>query len=184
MECYKPDKSLNRRRFLRSAAAAGASLTLRYRILIHPGWLDAKALEREWQSFRKTTDIQARAEPAKDETIQEQLTKTPGRLQFTRQMPFGEAIEQIRNCVEPPLKIAVLWRDLYDKADIDRTTAINMDEISGVSIGTVLELLLASVSGRYDQLGYAIDDGVIIIATIESLPNRLKPRVYDIADLL
>ena len=32
--------------------------------------------------------------------------------------------------------------------------------------------------------GYLIDDGVIIIATVESLPNRLKPRVYDIADLL
>jgi hypothetical protein len=99
-------------------------------------------------------------------------------------MPFGEAIEQIRNCVEPPLQIAVLWRDLYDNADIDRTTPINMDEISGVSIGTVLDLLLASVSGRYDQLGYTIDDGVIVIATVESLPNRLNPRVYDIADLL
>jgi hypothetical protein len=99
-------------------------------------------------------------------------------------MPFAEAIDQIRNCVEPPLQIAVLWRDLYDNADIDRTTPINMDEISGVSIGTALKLLLASVSGRYDQLGYVIDDGVIIIATVESLPNRLKARVYDIADLL
>jgi len=163
---------------------AGASLTLRYRILIHPGRLDASALEHEWKLFQETADLQARAEPAKDETVREQLSKTRGRLQFNRQMPFGEAIEQIRNCVEPPLPIAVLWRDLYDNADIDRTTPINMDDISGVSIGTALELLLASVSGRYDQLGYTIDDGVIIIATVESLSNRLKARVYDIADLL
>jgi hypothetical protein len=73
---------------------------------------------------------------------------------------------------------------LYDNADIDRTTPINMDDISGVSVGAALRLLLASVSGRYDQLGYTIDDGIIIIATIDSLPKRLKPRVYDIADLL
>jgi hypothetical protein len=163
---------------------AAETLTLRYRILIHPGRLDANALEREWQSFQKTADLQARAEPAKDETVQEQLSKARGHLQFNRQMPFGEAIDRIRNCVEPPLQIAVLWRDLYDNAEIDRTTPINMDELSGVSIGTALELLLAGVSGRYDQLGYTIDDGVIIIATVESLPNRLKARVYDIADLL
>jgi len=163
---------------------AGQGLTLRYRILIHPGRLDTSALEREWQSFRKSIDVQSGARSQSDDATQEQLSSTHNRLQFSRQMPFGEAIEQIRNCVEPPLQIAVLWRDLYDNADIDRTTPINMDEISGVSIGTVLDLLLASVSGRYDQLDYTIDDGVIVIATVESLPNRLKPRVYDIADLL
>jgi len=167
---------------------AGESLTLRYRILIHPGRLDTNALEREWQSFGRTVDIQsgneAGARSQSDQTIQEQLSGTHGRLQFNRQMPFAAAIDRIRNCVEPPLQIAVLWRDLYDNADIDRTTPINMDEISGVSIGTALELLLASVSGRYDQLGYVIEDGVITIATVESLPKRLKARVYDIADLL
>jgi hypothetical protein len=163
---------------------AGANLTLRYRILIHPGRLDADALEREWQSFLKPVGVQSTAGSAGDDAIQEQLSSSRGRLQFNRQMPFAEAIERIRNCVEPPLQIAVLWRDLYDNADIDRTTPINMDEISGVSIGTALKLLLASVSGRYDQLGYVIDDGVIIIATVESLPNSLKARVYDIADLL
>jgi hypothetical protein len=159
---------------------AGQSLTLRYRVLIHPGRLDTNSLEREWQSFRFLTD-DLRFPVEKSTTDNRQSTI---HLQFNRQMPFAEAIDRIRNCVEPPLKIAVLWRDLYENADIDRTTPINMDEISGVSVGTALELLLASVSGRYDLLGYAIDDGVIIIATIDSLPNKLKARVYDISDLL
>jgi hypothetical protein len=171
---------------------AGKSLTLRYCVLIHPGRLDEDVLEREWKSFSKLTGPAARIEPTKrsateyqsDSEGYEQLDKPLGRLQFNRQMPFAEAIERIRNCVEPPLNIAVLWRDLYDNADIDRTTPINMDDISGVSVGAALRLLLASVSGRYDQLGYVIDDGVIIIATTESLPNKLKARVYDIADLL
>jgi len=167
---------------------AGKSLTLRYRVLIHPGRADKNLLEREWKSFSKAADSLAQTESSTeyqgDEAIDKQLTKPPGRLHFSRQMPFAEAIDQIRNCVDPPLKIAVLWRDLYDNAAIDRTTPINMDDISGVSVGAALKLLLAGVSGRYDQLGYTIDDGVIIIATIDSLPKRLKPRVYDIADLL
>ncbi len=99
---------------------AAETLTLRYRILIHPGRLDTSALEHEWQSFGFV--IEKSATGNRQSTIH---------LQFNRQMPFGEAIEQIRNCVEPPLQIAVLWRDLYDNADIDRTTPINIDEVSG-----------------------------------------------------
>ena len=59
-----------------------------------------------------------------------------------------------------------------------------MDAISGVSPGTALKLLLASVSGGYDRLGYIIDGGVIMIATVESLPDRFETHVYDISDLL
>ena len=178
---------------------AGKSFTLRYRVLIHPGRADKNLLDGEWKSFSKPAGPAAQIEQGKESKLVEWASahrfgdggasptlppKPPGRLQFSRQMAFADAIDQIRNCVDPPLKIAVLWRDLYDNADIDRTTPINMDDISGVSVGAALRLLLASVSGRYDQLGYTIDGGVIIIATIESLPNRLKPRVYDISDLL
>ncbi len=167
---------------------AGRSFSLRYRVLIHPGRVEKNLLEAEWRSFSKSPDTPARTEPSaeyqSDDGNYERLDKPLGRLQFNRQMPFAEAIERIRDCVEPPLNIAVIWRDLYDNADIDRTTPINMDDVSGVSVGAALRLLLASVSGRYDQLGYVIDDGVIIIATIESLPNRFKARVYDISDLL
>jgi hypothetical protein len=59
-----------------------------------------------------------------------------------------------------------------------------MDEISGVSPGSALKLLLASVSGGYDRLGYVVEDGIIMIATVESLPERWENRVYDISDLL
>ena len=177
---------------------ARKSLTLRYRVLIHPGRADKNLLEREWKSFSQKTGPAAQIERGEESKLvgwasahrfgdggaSPTLPKPPGRFHFSRQMAFADAIDEIRNCVDPPLKIAVLWRDLYDNADIDRTTPINMDDISGVSVGAALRLLLAGVSGRYDQLGYTIDDGVIIIATIDSLPNRLKARVYDIADLL
>jgi type II secretory pathway component GspD/PulD (secretin)/TolA-binding protein len=104
--------------------------------------------------------------------------------ELTPEMPLSEAITVLRNSVEPPLTIIVLWRDLYDNADIDQTTPINMDAISAVSLGTALELLLKSISGGFAELGYVVDNGVITIATVGSLPSKLETLVYDVADLL
>ncbi len=106
-------------------------------------------------------------------------------------MPFADAIEHVKKSVRPPLKIAVLWKDLSENADIDRTTPINMDGISGVTAGRALRLLLSSVSGRTDLLDYTVEDGVIVIATAEALrrsrerrPGKMSTRVYDITDLV
>jgi hypothetical protein len=168
---------------------AGKSFSLKYRILIQPGRAEKSLLEAEWKSF---ADIQARIEPLQDsnsrhrtdETVSKELDKPTYVFEFTPNMSFAEAIEQIKYCVDPPLPIVVIWKDLYDNADIDRTTPANIDEISGVSPGRALKLLLTSVSGRSDQLGYIVEDGIIMIATIESLPDRWETRVYDISDLL
>jgi hypothetical protein len=171
---------------------AGESFSLKYRVLIRPGPAEKNLLDAEWKSFSETADAQARIEPAQEPASQhrsdkdtyEELDKPAYVFDFRPEMAFAEAIERIKNCVEPPLPIVVLWKDLYDNADIDRTTPINMDEISGVSPGRALRLLLASVSGETDLLGYIVEGGIIIIATEETLPDRFETRVYDIADLL
>jgi len=100
------------------------------------------------------------------------------------EMSFGEALEELKNSVEPALVIVVLWRDLEEKAEIDRNTAINMDPIPAVRLGTALELLLKSISAGDAELGYVVRDGVIVIATKESLPKKLETRVYDISGLV
>jgi hypothetical protein len=171
---------------------AGKSFSLKYRILIYPGRADKNVLEAEWKSFSRPSDVRARIEPTQkpvsehrnDKATHKQLDKPAHVFEFTPEMSFAEAIDLIKYCVDPPLQIAVLWKDLYDNADIDRTTPINMDAISGISPGTALKLLLASVSGGYNELGYVVEDGVIIIATAESLTEKWETRVYDIADLL
>ena len=171
---------------------AGRSFSLKYRILIHPGRAEKKMLDDEWKSFFRTAGIQARIEPVQDSNarrrtdgaVSKELDKPAFVFQFTPGMSFVEAIEQIKYCVEPPLPVVVLWKDLYENADIDRMTPIDMDEISGVSPGRALRLLLASVSGGYDKLGYIVEDGIIMIATVESLPDSWETRVYDISDLL
>lgn len=116
--------------------------------------------------------------------VYKQLDTVVNLSQFTPEMSFGEAIDIIKNSVDPPLKIFVSWRDLYDNADIDRTTPINMDALPSVSLNTALELLLKSVAGGFAKLGYTIDNGVIKIATAEELGSKLETLVYDISDLI
>lgn len=116
--------------------------------------------------------------------VYKQLDEIVDLTELTPEMPFSDAIEELKNSVEPPLKISPVWGDLRDNADIDQTTPINMDAISAIPLGTGLELLLERVSGGFVELGYVVEKGgVITIATVESLPSELKTFVYDIRDL-
>jgi len=109
---------------------------------------------------------------------------TSGPSTFTPNMSFSEAIDILRNSTVPPLNIAVLWKDLEQNADIYRDTPIGMDGVSKVPLRTHLKLLLMSVSaGSVQNLGYVVEDGVIIIATQGSLHKKMIARVYDITDL-
>jgi hypothetical protein len=98
---------------------------------------------------------------------------------FEPEMAFADAIEILKNSVDPPLRIVVLWSDLIDNAEVDRTTSINMDPMPGVPLRKALELLLKSVSAGIADLGYVIERGVISIATVETLP-RPQDRLLQI----
>ena len=123
-----------------------------------------------------------------------QIPKTPYRQvkrgtanpsSFKPNMPFAEAIEILRNSTLPRLNIVVLWKDLEANANIYRETPIGTDGLSRVPLRTHLKVLLMSVSGGApEKLGYVVDQGVIIIATRDSLPKKLATRIYDISDLV
>ena len=119
-----------------------------------------------------------------DVAVYEQLNKIVDLSQLTPQMPLSEAIEVIKTAVEPALRIVVLWRDLQENAQVDRSTQINMDGLPAVRLGAALENLLKAVSGAFAQLGFVVENGVITVATVQSLPSKLETRVYDITDLL
>ncbi|MCD4831579.1 MAG: hypothetical protein K8R02_07225 [Anaerohalosphaeraceae bacterium] len=97
---------------------------------------------------------------------------------------LDEAIEIIRTAVDPPLKITVRWRDLEENGYIEPDTVIGTRGINGISLGKGLKELLDSVSGGIVKIDYAVEDGVITIATKESLPAQLVPRPYDITELI
>ena len=118
-----------------------------------------------------------------------QATRRPGNLMdpstFTPDMPFSEAINILRYSTSPGLNIVVLWKDLEEHADIYPDTPIGIDGVTGVLLNRHLRSLVDGVSGGApERLGYVVEDGVIVISTLGSLPRRLVTRVYDITDLV
>ena len=111
----------------------------------------------------------------------DEIVDLPG---LSPEMPLREAIRLLENSVEPPLKISVNWGDLYNNANIDQTTPINMDPLTGVRLRVALDLLLQSVSAGVARLGYIIRNGVVNVATQQSLPSNLVPLVYDVTILV
>jgi hypothetical protein len=132
--------------------------------------------------FRKPDEPIGR-EPA-DAAVYKQLDEIVDLSQLAPDMSFGEAIGVLKNSVDPPLKMFVNWRDLYDNADIDQTTPINMDPITAIQLKRGLELLLEAVSGGFANINYIVEGGVLKIATAESLPPVMETLVYDITDLI
>lgn len=108
-----------------------------------------------------------------------------GPSSFYPDMPFGEAIEILRQAANPPLKIVVLWKDLGEITGIDRETPIGMDGMSGVSLRTHLNMLLTAVAAdSTEKLGYVVRKGVVIIGTRPKLPIKQKTKVYDVSDVV
>ena len=119
-----------------------------------------------------------------DMAVYKQLDEVVDLSALTPEMSFSDAIAELKNSVDPTLTIIVLWRDLLESADILQETTINMDGIPAIRLGTGLENLLKAVSGGLVDLDYVVENGVITVATIDSLPSKLITRVYDVTDLL
>ncbi|MBL7152807.1 MAG: hypothetical protein ISS79_03760 [Phycisphaerae bacterium] len=164
---------------------------------------ERKELESQLESAR-TSERQAQAElldaikqgtpkghipkigldPA-DEAVYGQLNEIVDLSALKPTMPLSAAIDEIRNAVDPPLKIVVLWRDLYDNAEVEPTTEINMGGLSGIRLGTGLDMLLKAVAGGLgEETGYIVDAGVITMATTLSLPAKLETHVYQIPAII
>jgi len=102
---------------------------------------------------------------------------------LTLDTTFSDAIDILRNSIDPPLKIVVLWRDLSENADVERDTPIYIEGVPRIPLRTGLKILLRSVSSGLAELDYVVEGGVIIIGTKDSLPAKKVVRIYDISYL-
>jgi hypothetical protein len=104
---------------------------------------------------------------------------------FTRLTPLSEAIDILRHSTTPPLSIVVLWKPL-NSTGVYPNTPIGIDGMAKLRVGQVLNLLTLSLSaGASAKIGYMVDNGVIIISTIDTLAaSQPVTRVYDISDLV
>ena len=122
--------------------------------------------------------------PPVDAAVYKQLETPVDLSALGPDTPFEEAIEMIRTAVDPPLKVVVRWKDLEENAYIERDTVIGIRGLIGIPLGKGLKELLDSVSGGVAKIDFAVEDGIITIATTESLPPNLVTHVYDITDIV
>ncbi|NQV35980.1 MAG: hypothetical protein HQ515_25030, partial [Phycisphaeraceae bacterium] len=119
-----------------------------------------------------------------NEVVYEQLDAIVGMSDLTAELPASAAFEILRESVSPPIQIVVLWKDLFENAEIEPTTPIDMDGLADVRLGTALENLLDALGGGFYELAYVVEGGVVKVGTIETLPQKLETRIYDITDLV
>ena len=127
---------------------------------------------------RQKAEVLARlqGQPAVDprtRATQEQLDKVVDLAGLNREMALSEAIEQLRNAVKPPLPLVVLWNDLREDG-VETTSPIGMDAVNQVRMETALKLLVKSMSAGPIEIGYAIDDGVVIVGTKRAVQSLHK----------
>ncbi|MDI6449882.1 hypothetical protein [Anaerobaca lacustris] len=83
---------------------------------------------------------------------------------LTPQMPFSEAIELLKNAVEPPLPIVVLWKELQQLSGIEPATPIGMDGLPQVRLETALKTVIEAVGGgQRPAVSYQIDNDVVVV---------------------
>ena len=155
-------------------------------------WSQTNALAGEKSSYQKKTDkvppkvARSRiVRPVlKNRALYKKLQQTVDLSALTLHTTFSEAIELLRNSTEPSLKIVVMWKDLSENANIEQDTPIKIDGVPKIRLYTGLDILLMAVSSEFAKLGYIVKDGIIVIATKDSLPVKMNTRVYDVSYLL
>lgn len=82
------------------------------------------------------------------------------------------------------VSILLKWKELSG-VGILRTTTVKV-EAKEEPIGKVLEALLAQVQGAKEKVGFAVDDGVVVVSTVADLESAAYQvvKVYDVRDLL
>ncbi|MHC4727688.1 MAG: DUF4139 domain-containing protein [Planctomycetota bacterium] len=102
-------------------------------------------------------------------------------------MSFGEVIEKLETSVRPPIQIQPNWKDLIENAEVEPTTPARMGPLGGIKLRKALEILLTNVTsaqlGEFGELTYVVDEGVILIGTVDMLPPKMETQVYDISGL-
>jgi hypothetical protein len=118
-----------------------------------------------------------------DISVYERLEQIVDLSGLTASMAFADVLNELKNSVDPPLQIQPNWRDLLENAEVEQTTPAGMDPQPNIKLRKALEILLEGISSDFAELKYVVDEGVILIATADSLPSKMVPRVYEIPAL-
>lgn len=98
-----------------------------------------------------------------------------------RQIPFDQVIEKLVDSQR--LNIIVNWHDLM-KAGVKKNTLIDLYLPVEITLKKAITEILDQAGAGNVSLGYDIADGVVKIATQDTLDHQTYTAVYDINDLL
>jgi len=148
-------------------------------------------LPRDWKELTagREEDVMAGLSPI-DAAVYAQLDQIVDISSLTESTSFSDAVDIVRTSVEPYLTIVVMWGDLSENAFVEQTTPINMsgEGLTSVRLRTGLLRLLQAVGGTTIEglplLGFSIEDGIITIATTDSLPANFVQEVYDVGEVV
>ena len=123
-----------------------------------------------------------------DAAVYRQLEQVVDLSMLTEETTFAQAMDVIRNAVDPPLPLVIMWNDIRDNAFIDKTNSIGIpgEGLSSVTLLTGLKRVIEAVGGSGDlaRIAHVVDKGLVTVATKDYLPTEYKPIVYDVAELL
>jgi general secretion pathway protein D len=141
----------------------------------------------DWKEItRRRKDDSVSGRSAADILVEEQLNQVVDLSMLTPDTSLADAIDIVSNSSQPPLTVVVLWGDLSENAFIEPEEPIKMSGrgLSAVRLRTGLERLLQAAGGGLADLDFVIEDGVITVATKESLPANFVNTIYDVRELL
>jgi len=115
--------------------------------------------------------------------VHQQLETIVDLSNLSQAMPFEEVVIELENAADPPLQIQPNWKDLLEFADIEPTTPALIDPLTGIKLSKALELLTSGLSSDLSEVGYVVDNGVVVIATENALPKKMVTHVYEISAL-
>jgi len=115
--------------------------------------------EHAQEQLDRFAGVQSRANKQIDRALSERVDIS----MLSQDMAFGRAIEILKNSIDPPLPIVVLWNELIDNADISPDSPIGMDGLENIKLVSALETLLKAASGGSAELSYRMDDDVIVV---------------------
>jgi hypothetical protein len=143
---------------------------------------------RNWKEISKRREqmLQEQMSPA-DVAANKLLDQLVNLSALTPETTFEEAINILRDSVQPQLSIAVMWKDITENAFIEKTTPITLsgEGLVSVPLRVGLERVLQAVSaGGMAELGYVVQYGIVTVATVDYLPKPFINVVYDVAELL
>ena len=142
---------------------------------------------RDWKEIaaRRKADQEAEKDPM-DIAVYKSLEQIVNLSELTEDTPLDEAIEIISNSVEPPLPIFVDWNNLSENAFIDKRDPIGVTGrgLTAIQLKTGLDRVLRSVGDELTEVGFVVSEGIITVATEESLPINMITKVYDVREIV